>query len=122
VELLKDTSLVDSMTEEEARTLEEYMKKAEDIFRKQFTTEADKILSKVLNDSKMSDSEKEFMTSNNHMREELLELQADLAEKAGISDDRAGRITTEVLNKLYIEKQKKLRKYNFQSDKKTDNE
>lgn len=118
VELLKDTSLVDSMTEEEARTLEEYMKKAEDIFRKQFTTEADKILSKVLNDSKMSDSEKEFMTSNNHMREELLELQADLAEKAGISDDRAGRITTEVLNKLYIEKQKKLRKYNFQNDKK----
>ena len=56
------------------------------------------------------------------MREELLELQADLAEKAGISDDRAGRITTEVLNKLYIEKQKKLRKYNFQNDKKTDNE
>ena len=107
-EMLKDTSLVDSITEEEKRTLDDYMKKAEDIFRKQFTKEADKILSKVLNDSKMSDSEKEFMTSNNAMRDELMQLQTELAEQAGISDDRAGRISTEVLNQLYIEKQKKL--------------
>lgn len=117
-EMLKDTSLVDSITEEEKRTLDDYMKKAEDIFRKQFTKEADKILSKVLNDSKMSDSEKEFMTSNNAMRDELMQLQTELAEQAGISDDRAGRISTEVLNQLYIEKQKKLRKYNFQVEDK----
>ena len=116
--MLKDTSLVDSITEEEKRTLDDYMKKAEDIFRKQFTKEADKILSKVLNDSKMSDSEKEFMTSNNAMRDELMQLQTELAEQAGISDDRAGRISTEVLNQLYIEKQKKLRKYNFQVEDK----
>jgi uncharacterized protein YdaT len=95
----------------ERKMIDVYMKKAEDIYRKQFRTEADRILSKVYNNERMNASEKSFMASSNAMRDELIKVQNELAVHAGISDDRAGRIATEVIDQLTREKTEALDKY-----------
>lgn len=107
--LIEAADSIDTLTVEEREEMETYMKKAEEIFRKQFTQKADNILSKVYSNERMSDEEKTFMAGNNAMRDELLKAESELAEQAGISEEKAGRIMTEVLNQLYYEKQKAMR-------------
>ncbi|MBQ8159017.1 MAG: hypothetical protein IJ081_08400 [Prevotella sp.] len=106
-----DTIDGDTVTLAERKMIDVYMKKAEDIYRKQFRTEADRILSKVYNNERMNASEKSFMASSNAMRDELIKVQNELAVHAGISDDRAGRIATEVIDQLTREKTEALDKY-----------
>ena len=107
-----DSTGIDSLGEQQLMNL--YMKKAEDIFRKQFTQQADRILSKVYNNDNMNASEKTFLANSNAMREDLLKAQAELAEKAGISDDKANAIGMEVIEYLIEEKQKNLSSPGFQ--------
>jgi len=108
IEILTDSGEMDTVTMEQRQAVEMYMKKSEEIFRKQFSREADRVLSKIYSNENMNASEKKFMSSNNLMRDELLKIQSDLAEKSGISDDVAGRITTEVIEMLTAQKQKQL--------------
>ncbi len=111
LEILSDSGDMDTVTVEEREAIDIYMKKSEEIFRKTFAKEADRILSKIYSDENMSASEKKFMSSNNAMRDELMKVQQSLAEQSGISDDVAGRISMEVIDAITIEKQKHL-KYN----------
>lgn len=113
-----DSTDGDTVTLAERQMIDVYMKKAEDIYRKQFAKEADRILSKVYNNERMNASEKSFMASSNAMRDELVKVQNELAVHAGISDDRAGRIATEVIDQLTKEKQEALDKYTNPSHQK----
>lgn len=85
-----------------------YQRKAEEIYRRRLQSGADEILSKVYNNERMSSSEKKFRASSQAMAEELIKLQKDLAEEAGLSQDQAERIGHEIINKLTDEKQKSL--------------
>ena len=102
----------DTLTPTERKKIEEYNNKAEEIFRKQFAKKADKILSKVYNKERMSDTEKNFMASSSAMQGELEKAMSDLAGQAGLPEDKAGRIATEILDQLIVQKQKDLEKKN----------
>lgn len=115
--VLGDSGEIDTITVEQRKALEIYMKKSEEIYRKQFENEADKALSKIYNSESMNASEKKFRATSSAVRDELLQVQQKLAEEAGISDDVAGRISTEIIDKLTIEKQKKLKTLNTEIKK-----
>ncbi|MBQ7510823.1 MAG: hypothetical protein IJT53_07965 [Prevotella sp.] len=85
-----------------------YQRKAEEIYRKRLQSGADEILSKIYNNERMSSSEKKFMANSQAMAEELIKLQKELAEEAGLSPDQAERIGTEIIERLTDEKQKNL--------------
>jgi serine/threonine protein kinase len=101
-----DSSSSDTLTAEERLTIDDYMKKAEEIFRRRYTEKADGILSKVYNNESMNSSEKTFMATSSAMSEELINLQNQLAEESGIPDATANRIASEVVSKIIAEKQK----------------
>ena len=105
-----DSDSIDVSAMEERLSMDAYMRKAEEIFRKRFTQEADRILSKVYNNSNMNASEKAFVASTNVMHDELLKAQSELTEQTGISDQSAERIAMEVIDRLTYEKQKTLTK------------
>lgn len=92
----------------DAQAVEVYMKKAEEIFRKQFRKEADRILGTVYNKHTMNLTEKKFMAATNTMRDELLKAQEELAGEAGLSDDKARRIASEVIDIVTREKEQEL--------------
>ena len=103
-----DTINEDGLSPEEKAQLDAYMKKAEDIFCRQYTKECERIMSKVYNQKSMSGSEKSFVAGSNAMRDELEQAQRELAGVAGISEDRAGRIAMEIYSRLAVEKQREM--------------
>ncbi|MBR1485152.1 MAG: hypothetical protein IJ612_05610 [Prevotella sp.] len=104
----------DTLNSEERLQMEAYQSKAEDIFRKQFAKEADRIFSKMYSKDRMSLSEDTYIQSNNQLANELLKLQGDLATQAGISDEKAQTIASEIIDKLREEKQKSVVRYGVQ--------
>ncbi len=91
-------------TRADAKKMKEYQAKAEQIFRKQFTREADRILSKIYTNDKMGASEKSFKAGSQSTMEELVRAQVKLGNEAGLPDSRsrvvAGQIIDQVTNKL----------------------
>lgn len=106
--LWSDSDSVEVDTLGERMAMEAYMQKAEEIFRKRFTREADQILSRVYNNENMNANEKTFMANTNAMHADLVKLQTDLTEQTGITSDKASRIAMEVIDHLTLEKQKSL--------------
>lgn len=104
--LVGDSDEVDTLTAEEQKVIDDYMKKAEEIFRKRLAMKADGILSKVYNSESMNASEKTFRATSSAMSEELVKLQNELAEETGISDAAADRIASEVIGRIISEKEK----------------
>ena len=98
----------DTLTASERAQMDAYMKKAEEIFRRQYQREADRIISKVYTKEGMSLSENVFVASTNAMTDELKEMERKLAEDAGISDEKAVRIAAEINDQLAREKQRNL--------------
>ena len=107
-DLWSDSDSVEVDTLGERMAMEAYMQKAEEIFRKRFTREADQILSRVYNNENMNANEKTFMANTNAMHADLVKLQTELTEQTGISSDKASRIAMEVIDHLTLEKQKGL--------------
>lgn len=103
---------------EKERQMKEYEAKAEQIFRKQFTKEADRILSKIYNTQYMNSSEKNFMAVSQGTMEELVKAQAELAAKTHLSDERTSRIASEIIDQLSAEKKKKLQYNGIQKEQK----
>ena len=102
------------MSEEERRSLEEYNAKAEQIFRKRFTAEADRVLSKIYDNEHMNSSEKVFLSEMSSVNEQLLKLQNDIGNEAGLSTTRSQLIATEIVESLTEQKKKKLQYYGVQ--------
>ena len=103
-EHIKDSLKVDD------KKMREYNAKAEQIFRKQFSKEADAILSKVYNNEKMNMSEKEFLVKSKSMTEELSKKQEELAKSSNLGTERSQRIASEIIDQLTTKKMKELDK------------
>ena len=86
------------------KKMREYEAKAEQIFRKQFTREAERILSKIYNDTRMGSTEKNFMATSQSTMQELIKAQMKIGSNAGLNDTRsqllAGQIIEQVSNKM----------------------
>ena len=90
------------------KKMREYEAKAEQIFRKQFTKEADRIISKVYNNTHLNSSEKQFMSQSQSMMEELVKAQMKLAGDAGLNDIKSQRIASEIIERITNQKKKEL--------------
>ena len=78
--------------------------------RKQFTKEADRILSKVYNNKQMNLSEKDFMARSRSMTQELAKAEQDLAKQSSLGNERSQRIASEIIDQLTTKKMEALDK------------
>ena len=99
---------------EKRKQMEEYQKKGEEIFRKQFEKEADRILSKVYDAEHMGASEKNFMASSQKVFAELMEVQQKLSGEANISNEKGQLIATQIIDKITEKKKKAVQKNGIQ--------
>lgn len=111
-ELVTDTAFL-SLSDTTDISDEALMQKAEMIYRKRYQKAADEILSRVYNSEHMGSSEKTFMANSQSMAEELLSVQKQLAEEAGLPEGLAGRIGHEIVEKLTEQKQKNLQRNGY---------
>lgn len=102
------------MTAEQIDRQREYEAKTEAIFRKRFTAEADRILSKIYNKELMGANERKFMAASSQVTEELARVQMELAAQASLSEERSQMIATEIVERLSNEKKKTLNFNNIQ--------
>ena len=101
------TDSLDTMAvKEQAR---DYQAKAEQIFRKRYEKEAERILSKIYNKDYMSKSEKKFMAENQETLKELMELQQKMGEEASLTPEHAQVIASEIIERISNEKRKALK-------------
>ena len=101
---LKDSLSIDD------KEMKEYQAKAEQIFRKQFTKEADRILSKVYNKEKMNLNEKDFMARSRSMTQELAKAEEELAKSSNLGNEKSQRIASEIIDQLTTKKMEALDK------------
>ena len=98
------------------KKMKEYEAKAEEIFRKNFTREADRILSQIYTNDRMHSTEKNFRATSQSTMEELVKAQAQLGNEAGLTESRsqviAGQIIEQVSNRLKAEMEAKEKKDN----------
>lgn len=98
------------LSDEEMRQLTDsanQMMRAEAIFRKNFQREAERRLSKIYDNSYMGANEQNVMANSRSTMDDLMQIKEQLARDAGLNDERAGRIYTEVITQITAEHQKK---------------
>ena len=105
----KQQRMRDSVSIDE-KEMKAYQAKAEQIFRKQFTKEADRILSKVYTNEKMNLSEKDFMARSRQMTAELAKVEQELAKHSNLGNERSQRIASEIVDQLTTKKMEALDK------------
>ncbi len=96
----------DSLVVDDESRQRDYQAKAEEIFRKKYEKEADRILSKIYNKSYMSSTEKKFMSESQSTIDELMNVQSTLGEEAGLSAERSQLIATEIIERVTNQKKK----------------
>ena len=82
------------------KKLREYEAKAEEIFRKNFTTEASRVLSEIYTDDRMHSTEKNFRAGSQSTMEELVQIQARLGKDAGLSETRSQVIASQIIEQV----------------------
>lgn len=82
------------------KRMREYEAKAEQIFRKNFTREAERVLSKIYNDNGMRATEKNFLAGSHSTMEELVKAQAKLGAQAGLNDARSQLLATQIIDQV----------------------
>ena len=82
------------------KKIREYEAKAEEIFRKNFTREADRILSGIYNDENMRSTEKNFKAGSQSTMEELIKIQAQYGKDAGLSETRSQVIASQIIEQV----------------------
>lgn len=82
------------------KKMKEYQAKAEQIFRKRFTTEAEGILSRIYNDDKMRTSAKNFSAGNESTMRELMKAQEKYGSEAGLNNSRSQLIASQIIEQL----------------------
>ena len=93
----------------------EYSAKAEEIFRKKYEKEADRILSKIYNKDYMSNAEKKFSAESESTINELMKKQAELGNDAGLTLERSQLIATEIIDRVTEKKKKEMGSTNSRS-------
>lgn len=102
------------LTPEQEEQLRAFEAKSEEIFRKHFEKDADRILSRVYSSTYMSGAEKNFIAGSMTMSEELITAQREAAEASGVSEIRSTAIATEIIERLTAEKRQSLKNNGFQ--------
>ena len=97
-----------SVTQVDEEQMKVYEQKAEEIFRKRYSEEADRILSKIYDKEYMNSSEKKFLSMSTEAMTELSKKQVELGEEAGLSDTKSQRIASEIIDRISNEKKAKL--------------
>lgn len=94
------TDSVGSLTAKQRKKLDMFEKKAEDIFRKRYEREADRILSKVYNRKNMSMTEKNFLATSRKTLEELSKAREEIASQTAMPNSKSQLVATEIINKV----------------------
>lgn len=97
------------ITPQQQQQMKEYQRKAEAIFRAQFAKQANLLLDKIYNKSFMGVNEKRFMTASQNTTNELVKIQTELGQKAGLSDATSQRIASDIIERLTQEKMNALK-------------
>ena len=120
---IKDYMMNDSDRVDEKK-IREFEAKAEQIFRKQYSAAADKILSKIYNNEHMNNNEKNFKATSEDVMKELVKKQQELSKSSSISSEKAQRIASEIIDQLTEKKKAALEKQNpdYLGLKKTENQ
>lgn len=109
-----DTIDVEAVVKVDSKKLKEYEAKAEQIFRKRYTKEAERILSGIYSNDNMNATEKGFMAGSQSTMEDLVKAQTKMGSEAGLSNSRsqliAGQIIEQVSNKLKAKMREKEKK------------
>ena len=100
----------DSMSEEDLEAQRMYRAKAEEIFRKNYEKEADRILSKIYNKDYMNSTEKQFAAQSQSTIEELMKTQQKMGREASLTPERSQLIASEIIERITNEKKKQLKK------------
>lgn len=87
---------------------------AADLFRRQFTREAERTLSKIYSREKMNSSEQTFISSSTSLMDDLMKKRDELAEQAGLTPDEASKIAGDIVSRIRSDKQKMLKSYGVQ--------
>ena len=102
----------DSLSEEDLEQHRMYQAKAEEIFRKKYEAEADRILSKIYNKEYMDNTAKQFEAGSQSTIHELMKVQQQLGEEASLSPERAQLIASQIIERITNEKKKQLKNNN----------
>lgn len=103
-----------NLSPEKLKQIEMYQAKSESIFRKRFSVEAERILSKVYDNKNMNASEKQFLSGSSAMTEELGKAQIEIANAAGLDGTRSNAIATEIIEKISNQKKSQLKRFGVQ--------
>ena len=96
--LVSDTASM--ITPEQQKKLDEYKKKAADIFRRRYEKEAQQVLTGVYSRKYKNTSNQNFVEINQAAIEELIKKQTDIAAQTGIDPNTSQKIAQEVIDKV----------------------
>jgi len=105
---------IGQLTPEQQEQQKVYEAKCESIFRKRYTKEADRILSKIYNNSYMGANEKKFVAGSSSTIQELMKAQMDIAGETHLSDTRSQRLATEIIDQVTEQKKAALQQHGIQ--------
>ena len=91
---MKDSDKIDE------RKIREFEAKGEQIFRKQYTKDAERILSGVYNNERMNNNQKNFEVASERAMQELVEKQIELGEHSSLSKEKSQRIASEIIEQV----------------------
>jgi len=91
-------------TQVDEKEMKVFEAKAEQIFRKRYAAEADRILSKIYDKEHMNVSEKKFLSESTAVMAELSKKQMELGEEAGLNDTKSQRIASEIIERITNQK------------------
>ena len=106
--LAKVNAVADSAVEQREITDKEMTAKAEEIFRRHFTKEAERILSTVYTNDRMNISEEAYLAANQQAMRDLVKAQVQIAQRAGLNDTRAQRVAGEIIERISTKKMQQL--------------
>ena len=101
---MKDSDKIDE------KKIREFEAKGEAIFRKQFSKEAERVLSGVYNDRNMSGGQKSFEEASSRAMQELVEKQIELGEHSALPSEKSQRIASEIIEQITERKKAELNK------------
>ena len=101
---MKDSDKIDE------KKIREFQAKGEAIFRKQFSQEAERILSGVYNGRTMSGGQKSFEDASGKAMEQLVEKQIELSEHSALPSEKSQRIASEIIERITERKKAELNK------------
>ena len=101
---MKDSDKIDE------KKIREFEAKGEAIFRKQFSQEAERILSGVYNGRTMSGGQKSFEDASGKAMEQLVEKQIELSEHSALPSEKSQRIASEIIERITERKKAELNK------------